>query len=277
MDTVAGKTLPIRTSDTRLKESSMASVLVTGGTGRLGARIVAHLAARGHSIRVLSRTRGSDTPRGVEGVIGDLASGEGLTSAVTGIDTVIHAASDSSDPMATDVAGTRRLIVALGEGGGAPHLVYVSIVGVERSRLPYYVAKRTVEREVESSGLAWSIVQATQFHSFALFVLQSLTDDRGILTVPEGTLLQPVDADEVAERLVAVAVAQPLRRIVVFGGPEVLSLEHMARACHDSQGFPATVRVGMVDDPMLGAWQSRDQLTPEHAEGRLTWQQFLDR
>ncbi len=89
--------------------------------------------------------------------------------------------------MATDVAGTRRLIVALGEGGGAAHLVYVSIVGVERSRLPYYVAKRTVEREVESSGLPWSIVRATQLHSFALSVLQSLTDDRGTLTVPEGT------------------------------------------------------------------------------------------
>ncbi|MBJ7593947.1 MAG: NmrA family NAD(P)-binding protein [Candidatus Dormibacteraeota bacterium] len=255
----------------------MASVLVTGGTGRLGARIVAHLAARGHSIRVLSRTRGSDAPRGVEEVVGDLASGEGLTSAVAGIDTVIHAASDSSDPMATDVAGTRRLIVALGEGGDAAKLVYVSIVGVEHSRLPYYVAKRAVEREVESSGLAWSIVRATQFHSFALSVLQSLVDDRGTLTVPDGTLLQPVDADEVAERLVAVADGQPLRRIALLGGPEVLSLEHMARAYQETRGLPASVRVGVVHDPMLDAWQSRDQLTPEHAEGRLTWQQFLDR
>ncbi len=179
--------------------------------------------------------------------------------------------------MAADLTGTRRLIVALGEGDGAANLVYVSIVGVEHSRLPYYVAKRAVERGVESSGLAWSIVRATQFHSFVLSVLQSLVDDRGTLTVPDGTFLQPVDADEVAARLVAVADGQPLRRIALFGGPEVLSLEHMARAYQETRGLPGSVRVGVVHDPMLDAWRSRDQITPEHAEGKLTWQQLLDR
>lgn len=255
----------------------MTDMLVTGGTGTLGALIVTRLIAAGHAVRVLSRTRHVDAPRGVEVVVGDLASAAGLADAVAGVDIVIHAASDPSDPVTTDVEGTRHLIAALREGTGLATLVYVSIVGVERSRLPYYRAKRAAEREVENSGLAWSIVRATQFHSFALSVLQSLADGRGVLTVPEGTLLQPVDADEVAERLVAVAESHPLRRIAEFGGPEVLSLEAMARSYQEARGAPGAVRVGVVRDSMLDAWRSGDQLTPEHAEGRVTWQQFLDR
>jgi uncharacterized protein YbjT (DUF2867 family) len=85
------------------------------------------------------------------------------------------------------------------------HVLYVSIVGVDRSSLPYYRAKRAAEQHVQASDAAWDILRATQFHRFALSVLQSLTGHSGTLTVPAGTFLQPIAVDEVAERLVTIA------------------------------------------------------------------------
>lgn len=254
----------------------MAAVLVTGGTGTLGSRVVSRLGAGGQPARILSHRRGVEAPSGVEVVFGDLASGEGLTEAVAGVGAVIHAASDFSDPEGTDVAGTRRLVAAL-EGGPHPvRLVYVSIVGVQDSTFPYYVAKHAAEIEVEASGLAWSIVRATQFHGFALSVLESLEDGSGGLTVPGKISLQPVEVDEVAERLVAVAGGPPSHRVEVFSGPEVLSLETMGRAYQRARGASGEVRAGAVHNPLFDAWRSGHQLAPGHAEGRLTWAEFLD-
>src|SRR4051794_2619445 len=136
-------------------------VLVTGGTGKLGRRIVELLQGGEHRVRSMSR-RGT----GPGGVRGDLATGFDLEVAAAGAEVVVHAASDSrGDFWQTDVAGTRRLVQAL-DRDRLRHLVYVSIVGVDRVPYGYYRAKFAAEQVLLASGLPVTLLRITQFHDF---------------------------------------------------------------------------------------------------------------
>lgn len=165
----------------------MAEVLVTGGTGLLGGRVVGALVRRGHSVRILSRRArdpgGSEGSEGARLLRGDLASGLGLREAVAGAEAIVHCASATGarTPWSlrkVDVEGTRRLVRAARETGADAHLVYPSIVGVDAVPLSYYHAKRAAEEEVARSGLAWTIGRSTQFHALVLSSFASSTVGR---------------------------------------------------------------------------------------------------
>ena len=119
-------------------------ILVTGGTGVLGRRVVDRLHSAGVETRVLSHSEKPGT------VNGDLLTGEGLDPAVRGIDTVIHCAtSPFRKAREVDVEGTGRLIEAANRAG-VSHLVYISIVGIDRAAsYPYYRVKLDAERVIE--------------------------------------------------------------------------------------------------------------------------------
>jgi len=259
---------------------TMAIVLVTGGTGVLGREIVARLAARRHRTRLLSHSREEQpaAPPGVEMVFGDLGHGVGIRAAVAGADVIIHAATSFADLARVDVEGTRRLLEAAGEAPSAPHVVYISIVGVDRSTFPYYVAKRTAETLVAQAGLPWSILRATQFHDFARGIIQSLgADTAAEVLAPAGVRLQSIDTGEVADRLVALAELGPLGHIAELGGPEILTIEAMTTAYLQARGRAATVRAAPLANDLYDALRSGDQLTPDHAYGVLTWGDYLRR
>ena len=151
------------------------TVLITGGTGALGPHLVDAMSSAGHDVRVVSRQ--SSPPSAVPGVTwvaGDLASGAGLRAAVRNVDVVVHAASDPRRARAVDVEGTRRLTQAA-RAAGVSHLVYVSIVGVDAIPLGYYQRKLEAEALVEASGVPWTILRATQFHSFVAYLLTLFT------------------------------------------------------------------------------------------------------
>lgn len=149
------------------------SVLVTGGTGTLGRAVVqrlldaapagARLTDGRPAVRVLSRrSRSAADDRPYDWATGDLRSGEGIDAAVTGADVVIHCATTLGRG---DVEATRRLTDAVArQPDGSPHLVHISIVGIDRIPLGYYRAKLEAERIIESSQVPWTILRATQFH-----------------------------------------------------------------------------------------------------------------
>jgi uncharacterized protein YbjT (DUF2867 family) len=180
-------------------------ILVTGGTGTLGRAVVARLPGA----RVLSRRPGPGH------AVGDLMTGAGLAAALSGVDTVIHCATSLRRH---DVLHARRLLDAC---RGGPHIVYVSIVGIEDIPLPYYRTKLAVERMIAESGLPWTVLRATQFHDLMLR-LCTLQRWSPALFVPAGARFQPVDVRDVAERLVS--LRRPAGREPDFGGPEVRSM-----------------------------------------------------
>src|SRR5258705_5165624 len=143
----------------------MSRILVTGGTGVLGGELFSRLQQAGHRPRIMSRkSHPADLGTRLEWAQADIMTGQGLAAAVTGVDAIIHAASNArSNTQQTDVEGTERLVKAANAAKVA-HLIYISIVGIDRIPYSYYKSKLAAEQIIQSGNVAWSILRATQFH-----------------------------------------------------------------------------------------------------------------
>lgn len=245
-------------------------VVVTGGTSPLGRRLVPLLQQAGHGVRQVSR-RGT----GPGGVRADLATGRDLPAAVRGADVVVHAASaPRGDRWQVDVAGTRRLVQAL-DRDRVRHLVYVSIVGVDRVPWDYYRAKFSAEQVLLASGLPVTIVRVTQFHHFVDWVLG--TARRGpVLPVPMGWQAAPVDVGDAAGFLAEVAGRPPAGDVVEFGGPEVLPAADLARAWAAAHEPGVRVVATPLPGKLSAAFREGGVLPgPGAARGRRTYAEHL--
>lgn len=243
----------------------MTTILVTGGTGTLGRLVTERLRADGHEVRVLARRA---RPYAV-----DLREGgPGLDTAVTGVDTIVHCA---STPRGGDERAAANLIAAA-RRAGVGHLVYISIVGVDRVPLGYYKAKLAVERLVEESGLGWTVLRTTQFHDLLLHLFEALAKPP-VLLLPSGVCDQPIEVAEVAVRLAELAAGAPAGRVPDMGGPEVRSFQSLARAYLEATHR----RRRTVSLPLPGrtfrAFREGGHLTPQRAVGKGTFEDYLDR
>uniref|UniRef100_B8HZC2 dTDP-4-dehydrorhamnose reductase n=1 Tax=Cyanothece sp. (strain PCC 7425 / ATCC 29141) TaxID=395961 RepID=B8HZC2_CYAP4 len=244
-------------------------ILVTGGTGFLGSQVVDRLQSANCNVQALSH---SDRPGTVQA---DLLTGEGLKQAVAGIDTIIHCASSPTNPRQVDVEGTKRLLQAA-EQVGVSHIVYISIVGVDRNPFyPYYGMKLETEHIIEQSSIGWTILRATQFHEFVLMLIQSL-DRLPVMLMPKGFLLQPIQASEVADRLVELALGAPAGRVADIGGPEVWTAADLARAYFKSTGRKRSVVELPIPGKIAQAFRTGAQLCPEQRYGNVGWDEFLN-
>lgn len=256
-------------------------ILITGGTGLLGPHLVRKARERGHGVRVLSRrSLGEGLPDlardpEVEGVEGNLVTGEGLEAAVRGIDGVVHAASSPRDPGAVDLEGTRRLVPALRDAGGPP-VVYPSIVGVDRVPLKLYRVKLRVEEILLDSGLPVTVVRGTQFHGFLAGLLERIAL-LGVVGVPWATPLQPVAETEYAARLLD-ALQRPSRgRAPEIGGPEIRTAYELARSWLRRRGKRRlTVAIPLPGAAARAARQG-GVTNPDRAVGRMRWEEWLEK
>jgi uncharacterized protein YbjT (DUF2867 family) len=244
-------------------------VLVTGGTGRLGQRMVGPLQQAGHSVKLMSR-RGT----GPGGVRGDLATGLDLDLALAGAEVIVHAATDpQGDPWQVDVAGTRRLVRAV-DRDRLRHLVYVSIVGVDRIPYGYYRAKFAAEQVLLGSGLPVTLLRVTQFHDFVDHLLE--TARRGpVLPVPMGWRVQPVDVGEVARHVADVVGRPPTGGVLEFGGPEELSAADLARAWAAARAPGAHVVATPVPGKLGAAFRDGAAVPTRGERGQRTYGQHL--
>ncbi len=200
----------------------MSVVVVTGATGALGRVLVPALQAAGHHVRAMTRTAGK--VRGSYEVVADVLDPGSLRAGLEGADCVLHlASSPRKDARRTEVDGTRNLLAARGPGTA---LVYLSIVGCDRTPLGYYRAKTEAESLVRAAEDAY-VVRSTQFHGFAAVLAKPLPG-LGRALSPRGTRLQPVEERFVADALVA-AVTDPTRAPAEVAGPEQLELAEIAR------------------------------------------------
>ncbi len=247
-------------------------ILVTGGTGTLGRPLVERLLADGAVVRVMSRRpRKAGDDRPYEWAVADLGNGEGLGEAVQGAGAIVHCATDGR----TDVRQMRRLIHEAHHSGGNPHLVYISIVGVDRIPFFYYKQKLAAERLLESSGLPWTIQRATQFHDLVAGMTLAQRRLPAVFTLP-GLRFQPVEVREVAARLAEPAQAAPAGRVPDMGGPEVQTAHRLAEATMRAAGWHRRVVSLPLPGKTSAAFREGHNLCPEQAAGTGTFEEYLD-
>ncbi|MFH9422001.1 SDR family oxidoreductase [Streptomyces sp. NPDC017529] len=248
----------------------MTTILVTGGTGTLGRALVPRLLEAGHDVRTLSRRphTGTERPRLTSYAV-DLRDGTGLAEAVAGVDTVVHCASAPKGD--TEAAGQ---LVEAARAAGVRHLVYISIVGVDRVPLGYYRTKHEVERLVAESGLGWTVLRTTQFHDLVLRLVKAGAR-LPVVPVPSGIRLQPVDVREVADRLAELASGEPAGRVADMGGPEVLAARDLVRETLRAGGRRRLLVPLWLPGKTFGALRRGENVTPRHADGTARYADFL--
>lgn len=235
-------------------------VLVTGGTGTVGRVVVSHLLDTGHRVRVLSR--GHRPPGPAQHVTGDVRTGEGLTEAVVGVDTIVQCV----DPVNRVVQSALR--------AGTRHLVYISIVGVDRVPLGYYRRKLADERMIGDSGLPWTVLRTTQFHDLIAVMLRLLAKPP-VMTVPAGWSFQPIDVRDVGARLAALALGDPGGRVPDMAGPEVRTVEELARTYLAAARKRRPIVPVRLPGRVCRAYRAGGHLAPEYATGTIGFEQYL--
>ena len=254
-----------------------APILVTGGTGTLGRLVVARLRDKGCDVRVLSRSPHTDRD-GVRFVQGNLDTGEGVDAALEGVETVVHCA---GSPKGDDVKA--RNVVAAAAHAGVDHLVHISVVGADRVPLRsaadramfgYFGAKRGAEDAVRGSAVPYTMLRATQFHDLVLTVARAMAK-LPVVPSPSGFRVQPVDAGEVADRLTELALGDPAGLVPDLGGPRVYPLADLIRGYLKATGRRRPLLPLRLPGAAAAAFRDGANLTPDHATGHRTWEEFL--
>lgn len=236
-------------------------VLVAGGTGTVGRVAVDHLLDAGIQVRVLSR--GRRAPGRAEQVIGDIKTGAGLAEAIRDVDTVLACV----DPV--------DKLVQAAVAAGTPHLVYISIVGIDRVPFSYYQRKLADERLISDSGLPWTVLRATQFHDLVAAALRALAAPP-VMVVPAGWSFQPIDVRDVGAALADLAQGEPAGRVPDMGGPQVLAITELARQYLAAAGKRRPIVSVPVPGQVARAFRAGGHLAQDRAVGTIPFRRYLD-
>jgi uncharacterized protein YbjT (DUF2867 family) len=151
----------------------------------------------------------------------------------------------------------------------------VSIVGIDGVSFPYYRTKVAAEAVVREDLVPWSMLRATQFHNFMEIVLGAFSSLPGVTAIPFGWQFQPIDAKEVARRVVEVVLGKPAGMLPDFGGPEVRDLKSIAEAWLGAR--KQTRRLVNLKLPFKFSRQvaAGKLLCPDHKDGVITFDEYL--
>ena len=242
-------------------------IVVVGGTGLIGSRVVQKLRDQGHEAVAASPSSGVNT-----------ITGEGLADVLAGASVVIDVTNapswEDAAVMAFFETSTRNLL-AREAAAGTKHHVALSVVGTDRLlESGYFRAKIAQENLIKGSSIPYSIVRATQFYEFVKGIADLSTTD-GHIRLPSA-LIQPMAADDVASAVARVALGPPVNGIVEVGGPEQFPLDELVRrfvaARHDSRDVITDPQA-----PYYGIHVSQRALVPDASAtlGKLRFDEWL--
>lgn len=248
------------------------TILVTGGKGVLGRRVVNELIEHGHEVVVATR-HPRDRSDGVRETELNLATGAGLPAALVAIDTIIHAATDATHAKQVDIAGTATMLEAAA-GAGIAHILYPSIVGIDHHAFAYYRTKRVVEGLIEQSGVPFTIQRTTQFHQFPAR-LADAQRKLPVVLAPSHVEFQVLDVGVAASRLVQLAEMGPSGRMADIGGGEALPVAYLIRSYLRARGSHRPVVPVRVPGQTGRDFRAGLQLSDDHSGATPTWEEFL--
>jgi uncharacterized protein YbjT (DUF2867 family) len=211
-------------------------IVVIGGSGLIGKKVVMNLRQRGHEVLAASPSSGVNT-----------VTGEGLAQALAGAQVVVDVANapsweDNAVLAFFEISG--RNLLAAEAAAGVGHHVALSVVGTDRLLASgYFRAKLAQEKLIKASPIPYTIVRATQFFEFVQSIADAATDGETV-RVPAARI-QPIAADEVSRAVARTAVATPINGIVEIGGPETFRFDELIRFALSAHNDPRHV----VADP----------------------------
>src|SRR5437763_2187559 len=201
-------------------------IVVIGGSGLIGTKVVSNLRQRGHEVVAASPSTGVNT-----------LTGEGLAKALEGAQVVVDVANSPSfeDKPALEFFETSgRNLLAAGKAAGVKHHVALSVVGTDRltgsgpsSLSGYFRAKLAQEKLIKASGIPFTIVHATQFFEFVKGIAQSAGD--GSTVRLSSVLMQPIVSDDVAAAVADVALGEPVNGMIEIAGPDQIRQDELVR------------------------------------------------
>jgi uncharacterized protein YbjT (DUF2867 family) len=227
-------------------------IVVIGGSGLIGKKVVTNLRQHGHEVVAASPSSGVNT-----------VTGEGLAQALAGAQVVVDVANAPSweDKAVLEFFETSgRNLLAAEAAGGVGHHVALSVVGTDRLLASgYFRAKMAQENLIKASSIPYTIVRATQFFEFVGAIAQSATEGQTVRVPP--ALMQPIAADDVAAAMAEAALAKPLNGTVELAGPEPVRQDELVRQFLSKAGDARTV----IADPKAlyyGLAMNDQSLTP---------------
>jgi uncharacterized protein YbjT (DUF2867 family) len=227
-------------------------IVVIGGSGLIGTKLVNKLRQLGHEVVAASPTSGVNT-----------ITGEGLAEALAGAQIVVDVANSPSweDKAVLEFFETSsRNLLAAEVTAGVRHHVALSVVGTERLLASgYFRAKMAQENLIKASPVPYTIVRATQFFEFVGGIAQSATDGQTVRLSP--ALVQPIVSDDVAAALAEVTLGTPVNGTVELAGPERLPLDELVRRFLSASQDPREV-VTDVHARYYGIELNDQSLTP---------------
>jgi uncharacterized protein YbjT (DUF2867 family) len=246
-------------------------IVVIGGSGLIGAKVVSILRERGHEALAASPKSGVNT-----------LTGEGLAAALAGAQIVVDVANSPSfeDKPAMDFFETSgRNLLAAEKTAGVKHHVALSVVGTDRltgsgpgSLSGYFRAKMTQENLIKASEIPFTIIHATQFFEFVKGIVQSATDSSTVRL--SSVLMQPMAADDVAAAVADVALEQPVNDMIEVAGPDQIRQDELVRQYLSATGDARKV---LADDkPRYFGIEVNDQSLIPGANPRLGKTHFED-
>jgi uncharacterized protein YbjT (DUF2867 family) len=227
-------------------------IVVVGGSGLIGTKLVAILRGEGHGVVPASRSTGVNT-----------LTGEGLDVALKGAAVVVDVANSPSfedAPVLHFFETTTRNIIAAATAASVGHYVALSVVGTDRLLASgYFRAKMAQENLIKASKIPYTIVRATQFFEFVGSIADSAT--AGDTVRLPAAMMQPMLSDDVAAILANIAVGKPLSATVDIAGPEPIRMDELVRrylaARHDARKVTTDPHAGY-----FGTLVTDDSLTP---------------
>jgi uncharacterized protein YbjT (DUF2867 family) len=211
-------------------------IVVIGGTGLIGSKVVSKLGEHGHEAIAASPDTGVNT-----------VTGEGLAGALAGADVVVdvsNAPAWEDDAVMSFFKTATGNILAAEAAAGVSHHVALSVVGTERlTESGYFRAKLAQEQLIEGGGIPYSIVRATQFFEFMPRIADEATEGEIVRLPP--AMIQPMAADDVAAAVGRAAAGEPLNGMTEVAGPEAFRLDELIRGILAKRDDPRTV----VADP----------------------------
>jgi uncharacterized protein YbjT (DUF2867 family) len=216
-------------------------IVVIGGTGLIGSKLVTKLGEHGHEAVPAAPNTGVNT-----------LTGEGLAEVLQGASVVIDVSNSPSfadGPVMEFFTTSTSNLLKFEKAAGVKHHVALSVVGTERlSESGYFRAKQAQEKLIRDSGIPYSIVHATQFFEFLKGIAAEATVGNTVRLAP--ALIQPMAAEDVAKAVGKVAVGAPVNGIVEVAGPEQFRLDELIREALKARQDPREV----IADPSAQYW-----------------------